>query len=260
MVKDESGIALLIALMAMLLLSALGLTLAMTTSTETMIASNHRGGEEGLYAADAALERAMQDLLTIQDWNTVLSGKATSGFIDGAPSGARTLPDGSSLDLGQVMNMARCGRLTSCTDAEMNGMTPERPWGPNNPRWQPFAYGPLNELVPTGTVDSQYYVIVLVGDDPSETDDDPAVDGADAGNPGTGVLSLRAEAYGPHGARNVIYATVARTDMTELERGYTAQRGQDEQNRRARKAAVQTPGKGLSRAEMSTSTGGIVSQ
>ena len=51
--------------------------------------------------------------------------------------------------------------------------------------------------------------------------------------------------------------TLARTDTTEIERGYTGQRGQDEQNRRARKAAVQTPGTGLSRTEMSLSAGGL---
>ena len=49
--------------------------------------------------------------------------------------------------------------------------------------------------------------------------------------------------------------TLSRTDNTEIERGYTGQRGQDEQNRRARKAAVQTPGKGLSRSEMTLGGG-----
>ena len=51
---------------------------------------------------------------------------------------------------------------------------------------------------------------------------------------------------------------VARTDTTELERGYTGQRGQDEQNRRARKAAVQTPGKALDACRRSIrAAGGI---
>ena len=39
--------------------------------------------------------------------------------------------------------------------------------------------------------------------------------------------------------------TVARTSSTEIERGQIAQRGQEELNQRARKAAVQTPGKAL---------------
>ena len=68
---------------------------------------------------------------------------------------------------------------------------------------------------------------------------------------------LTYEAFGPHGSHKVIELTVARTDTTNLERGYTGQRGQDEQNRRARKAAVQTPGKGLTMQQMTLSTGGI---
>src|SRR5438093_11367633 len=98
---------------------------------------------------------------------------------------------------------------------------------------------------PTATISSPYYVMLLVGADPSENDDDPTKDGASAANPGAGVLALRAEAFGPRGAQKAIEATIARTDTPTLERGYTRQRGQDDQNRRARKAAVQTPGKPL---------------
>ena len=76
-------------------------------------------------------------------------------------------------------------------------------------------------------------------------------------NPGTGVIAMRAEAFGPRGAHKVIELTLARTDTSELERGYTGQRGQDEQNRRARKAAVQTPGKALTMQSMTLTTGGI---
>jgi len=67
---------------------------------------------------------------------------------------------------------------------------------------------------------------------------------------------LRAEAYGPGGSRSSIEVTVARTDTTQLERGYTGQRGQDEQNRRARKAAVQTPGKALTRSTLNAGSNG----
>src|SRR3989442_13643114 len=59
---DEQGVALIIALMAMLLLTALGMALTMTTMTETRITGNYRNGSEALYAADAAGEPVMQDL------------------------------------------------------------------------------------------------------------------------------------------------------------------------------------------------------
>ena len=71
----------------------------MITMTETMISANFRDGGEAVYAADAGVERVMQDLLTVPDWNRILSGALQSSFIDGAPSGTRTLSDGSTLDL-----------------------------------------------------------------------------------------------------------------------------------------------------------------
>jgi PilX N-terminal len=250
--RDEQGIALVIALLCMLLLTALGMALTMTTITEKRIAGNYRNGVETIYAADAGVERVMQDLLTVPDWNKILDGSTTSSFVDGAP-GVRTLPDGSQMDLVQATAMVRCGKLT-CTNADIDTATDERPWAKNNPRWQLYAYGPVSDLIPTATVNSNVYVVVWIGDDPSENDDNPFVDGnppADptkyATNTGKGVLSMLAYAYGPTGVRRVIEATVARTDTTEIERGYTGQRGQDEQNRRARKAAVQTPGKTLTR-------------
>ena len=119
----------------------------------------------------------------------------------------------------------------------------------------------MSDMLPTDTINSRMYVIVWVADDPSENDGSAKIDGGapvdDDDNPGVGVISLLAHAYGPDGVRRVVEVTVARTDTTEIERGYTGQRGQDEQNRRARKAAVQTPGKGLSNQNLTTTTGGI---
>jgi hypothetical protein len=248
----------LIAMMAMLLMSALGVALVLTTSSETMIAGNFSNNSEALYAADAAVERAMEDILTVPDWNKLLDGSTQSAFVDGAASGVRTLPDGSTIDLTQAINMANCQKVTTCSAAEMNAITSERPWGLNNPRWQMYAYAKIQDLLPaTDTINSPYYVMVMVADDPSDTDGDPTKDGADATNPGSGVISMRAEAFGPRGAHKVIELTLARTDTTELERGYTGQRGQDEQNRRARKAAVQTPGKSLTTQTLNLGTGVI---
>jgi hypothetical protein len=251
--RDERGAALVMALISLLLLTALGLALVMTTSTETMIAYNFSGGQEALYAADAGIERTMQDVLTVPDWNTILAGLTTSAFVDGSPSGAHPMPGGGTLNLTEAVNMANCGKVTTCSAAEMDTSTAERPWGPNNPRWQMYAYAPLNDIVPTSTVNSPFYVIVMIADDPAEIDNDPLMDS-------NGVLTLRAEAFGPGNVHKVSEATLARTDSTELERGYIGQRGQDEQNRRARKAAVQTPGKALSMNQFATSTGGKIVQ
>jgi hypothetical protein len=256
-VADERGVAMIIALMSMLLMSALGIALVMTTVTETRISANYSAGTEALYAADAGIELVMQDLLTVPDWNNIINGSTKSAFIDGAVAGGRTLADGTSLDLQEATNMVNCGKIGTCSDTDYDAVTEERPWGVNNPRWQLYAYGPMRDMLPTATINSDMYVIVWVADDPSETDGNPAQDGPLIDNPGRGVLAMMAHAYGRDGTRRVVEVTVARTDTTEIERGYTGQRGQDEQNRRSRKAAVQTPGKALTRQEMTLTTGGI---
>ena len=261
--RDEDGIALIVSLMAMMMLMALGIALVMTTTTETRIAANYAEGTEAIYAADAGVERVMDDLLTVPDWNDILTGARQSAFIDGPPAGTRNLPDGTKLDLDEATNMLNCKKLTACGDADFTALTAERPWGKNNPRWRLYAYGRVDDMLPTESITSRDYVVVWIADDPSETDENPAKDGDTStdpnfpANPGKGVLSMHAEAYGPFGAKRVIEVTVARTDTTEIERGYTGQRGQDEQNRRARKAAVQTPGKALTRSEMGLTTGGL---
>lgn len=252
LVRNERGISLLIALMSTLLLTALGMGLVLVTMTESMISANFRDGGEAMYAADAGVERVMQDLLTVPDWNRILSGSLQSSFIDGAPSGTRTLPDGSTIDLSAATNMMNCGKVSTCSIDDMNAWSLERPYKTNNARWQLYAYSPLSDIIDTGTIVSPMYVAVWIADDPAETDGDPTTDG---GGPGAGILMIRAQAFGPSGSRSTIEVTVARTDTTELERGYTGQRGQDEQNRRARKAAVQTPGKALTRSAMSATSG-----
>jgi len=258
LLANERGISLIIALMSTLLLTALGLGLVMITMTETMISANFRDGGEAVYAADAGVERVMQDLLTVPDWNKILSGVLQSSFVDGAPSGTRTLPDGSTLDLSGATNMMNCAKTATCTEAEMDAWSTERPHSENNPRWKLYAYSPLADIIDTGTVISPMYVAVWIADDNAETDGDPETD-ATSGN-GAGIIMMRARAYGPNGSEATIEVTLSKTDTTELERGYTGQRGQDEQNRRARKAAVQTPGKALGRSQADVATGGFVSQ
>jgi len=232
--STERGAALIVALMAMLLMMALGTILILTTSTESKISRNFKTGSEALYAADAALERAVDDLRAVADWNTMLSGAAQSAFVDGAPAGSRTLADGQRIDLGKILNLANCQKVVDCSGSDMDNVTSERPWGPNNPRWQPFAWGPLNDMAPAGTVNSPFYVVVMAADDPSENDGDPLRDGltpcapghVTVCNPGTGVLALRAEAFGPFGAHKILELTISRTDLTGSEEDYNDGSGQ----------------------------------
>jgi len=268
---DERGVALIIALLAMMLMTALGMALMLVSETETLIGANYRDSVEGSYVADAGIERVMQDVLSIPDWNTILASPdnvragVTSGFIDDTVT--PTLADGRTISLISATNMINCNKTTTCSDTDMDANDGERQWNKNNPRFRLFAWGPINDLNPTATLNSPFYVAVWIADDGAENDDNPSIDGNPPSaawpdmdkNAGAGVLTLRAEAFGPNGAHRVIETTVARTDSTELERGYTGQRGQDEQNRRARKASVGTVGSGLGRSTMGAG-GGLVTQ
>src|ERR1700674_3300612 len=130
--SQERGVVLIVALMAMLMMIVLGTALILTTGAESTITRNSRNRSEALYAADAVLERAVDELLAIPDWNAPLSGVARSTFTDGPPSGTRALADGRSLDLGEVLNIANCQKTAACSIAEMDRPTSERPWGLNN--------------------------------------------------------------------------------------------------------------------------------
>lgn len=199
-----------LALMTMLLLTTLGLPLVLITSTELRVAAHYANGQEAMYAAEAGLERALEDLLGVSDWDSVLAGSVTSSLTDGAPTGIRQLPDGSVLNLTAATNMANCGKRTSCSLAEIQQVTVDRPWGFNNPCWRLYAFAPLRQLLPTGRVHSNMYVGVWVGDDPSEHDGDPLRDGSTEANPGAGIIALRAEAFGSGGTHKVLTATVSR--------------------------------------------------
>jgi Tfp pilus assembly protein PilX len=224
-VNRQDGIALLVAMMAMLMMTVLGIGLVLTTTTETLIAANFRNSVEGLYAADATVERALHELLTVSDWNTLLSGTVRSALVDGPPGGTRTLPGGMLLDLTRVTNVANCAKAT-CSAADLVAVTSDRPWGPNNPVWRLYAYRSFSDMLPGNAVDSSFYVVVMVGDDPSENDGNPLQDGTTpcaAGqtgldgscNPGSGVVALRGEAFGPRGAHRAVDVTVTRSDTAE---------------------------------------------
>jgi hypothetical protein len=67
------GFALILAIMALLLLTFLGLTLAATTTTELQVAANYRWSQQALYNAEAGIEAGKFILKTIpNDWSKIL--------------------------------------------------------------------------------------------------------------------------------------------------------------------------------------------
>jgi hypothetical protein len=189
---------------------ALGGALATIGSTETAISATFREGVVALAAADAAVARVSADLASALDLDAVLAGVVTSTFLDAAAAVPRVLPDGSSLDVASATNIQRCGQST-CTDAQMDAVIAERPWGVNNPRWQVYGSGWLRDLAP-GIDAPHVYVVVWVGDDPLETDGNPLSDDADPAALGHETVLLRASAYAAYSVRRRIEVVARRDD------------------------------------------------
>ena len=209
-IEREDGVAMVVAVMAVLLLTALGTALILSSSAETMIAASFRHGIEARYAAAAMLERGMDDLTAVEDWSLVTGGLLRSPWVDGAPTGVRRLSDGSTIDLTQVVNVANCQKSTACSPAELAATTEDRPWGANNPQWRLYAYGPVRDMLGPGTVDSPYYVVLLAGNGPAAS-----------------LLAVRAEAFGPRGAHAVVEATAGGAGASSGEWDYNGHSGDD---------------------------------
>lgn len=202
------GVALVLALLVTSFLTAIGLGLALIVMIDSLASGNLRGSVAMLYAADAALELAARDLSRLEDWNQALTGQARSAFSDGDPPGVREIPGGGTVDLTTATNLLNCGRATACSASQMDANSKERPWGANNARWRLYAYGPMGNIVQVARP-AECYLAVWVADDSREADGDPHSDALEA-EPGHGVLRLRAEAYGPAGARRALEAEVVR--------------------------------------------------
>jgi Tfp pilus assembly protein PilX len=74
--NGESGFALVLAILSLMLLTFLGLTMATTTSTELQIATNYRWSQQALYNAEAGIELGKRYLRQIE-WQTVLPSPRT---------------------------------------------------------------------------------------------------------------------------------------------------------------------------------------
>ena len=190
-VRSELGTVLVAALMVTALLGTLGAALAFVVMTESAIAANHRAGQQGLYAADAGIERAIGELRSLTSWRTVpgAGGSSATDFNDGAI--APRAADGMVLDL---------VRLTSRRQADSNTFYPA---APDRPLWRLFAHASLDRMISGGGSGSSPYVVVWIADDPDDLDGDPSLDSND-------IMIVRSEAFGIRGGRRAVEATILR--------------------------------------------------
>lgn len=200
--SGEQGSALLLALVMLTLLSATGALLVLSSTTEVLMAGAFRDQRSAVYAADAVLARAFDEIASASDWSVLLDGALSATLTDGPPTGARTLADGSSLDLQQVVNVANCQKPTACSVTDLDAVTDRRPWGTANPRWQLYAYGPLASMLGPGAASPPWYVVLMVADDPLRSDK---------------MLALRAEAFGARNAHAIVEALAARPPIDDTD-------------------------------------------
>jgi Tfp pilus assembly protein PilX len=73
----ESGFALILALLALVLLTTMGLALSNSTSVELQISSNHRWSESARYNAEAGIEYGKSILMAQANWNSILPAART---------------------------------------------------------------------------------------------------------------------------------------------------------------------------------------
>ena len=189
--QSDRGTVLVSALIVTALLGTLGAALAFVVTTESAIAANHRAAQQGLYAADAGVERAIGELRRLPTWRTVPgpAGSSATDFNDGAiaPQSA----DGTTLDL---------VRLTSRRQADSNTFYPD---APDRPLWHLFAHASLDRMISGGGRDLLPYVVVWIADDPDDLDGDPTLDSND-------IVIVRSEAFGIRGGRRAVEATIQR--------------------------------------------------
>jgi hypothetical protein len=192
---SDGGAALVMVIVALAVLTSLSVALLLSSASDVMMAANFSNQRAGLYAADAIVERALLDIGAAADWTSLAAGSLSSSFVDGAPSGIRMLDDGTGLDLGAIVNLAGCHKATACSDADLDAVTADRPWGANNPRWRLYSYGRLSGLLPEAGPHLPWYVVLMVARQP-------------LGDEGT--ISVRAEAFGPRRAHSIVELTAGR--------------------------------------------------
>lgn len=76
--SQESGFALILALLALVLLTTMGLALSQSTSVEVQISSNQRWATSARYNAEAGIEYGKSLLMASPDWTSILPPARTS--------------------------------------------------------------------------------------------------------------------------------------------------------------------------------------
>jgi hypothetical protein len=190
--RDERGNALLCALLVTALLTTLGAGLVAIVLGEQQIGTHHRAALEGLYAAEAGVERAIGELRMLPTWQGVPAPGVSSTAADFNDGSLRPrLADGTVLDL---------AGLTVQRQTESDAFYPS---AADRPQWRLFAHASLDRMIGANAGSAPPYVVVWIADDSDDLDGDPARDSNDA-------LIVRSQAFGVRNMRRSVEATLLR--------------------------------------------------
>jgi len=194
----ERGSAVFLALILVVLLAAVAAVALLAGQSETLLAASFRQGHEALYVADGGLSRALKDLTDMPDWTPILSGIATSSFVDGPATGIKPLPSGGTAVL-------CCGGSSLTGELQLRG-NGGGDWGADTPQWQIYSWGPVTGWLSDTRIQSVFYVVVWAADDTSDGDGNPARDS-------NGTIVLVALSIGPRGTHRAVQALVQRVSV-----------------------------------------------
>jgi hypothetical protein len=188
-------VAVLAAVMAAAMLSALALAIGLLGVEESMLSSHDRAARVLRAASFGGIQLAVADLRRRADWSAALEGGAIPELsaVPARLAGTSLTPpapwDGSPIDL---------AGLTVRVQAMADGSR-----GPaDGPQaWRLFAFGTLADAAPGAG--GPWYLVVWIADDRADTDGDPSRDS-------NGIVCLRAAALGPGEATVAAEATVGR--------------------------------------------------
>ena len=178
--KREEGVALIVALMAVLVLSVLGTSLLFTTNTEDLVSHNYAAEVDALFAANSGLQIGIRNAMSDAIWDpegqwgnhilaigkTAPSGSTSTVVADGCSSaypcldtyGAVTGSAGSWLYDLKWFQGARCSSAR-CTQAEWDSLADE----PYNLPALPWVEPPPGAYLPNGGKYRLFYQSVPYG-------------------------------------------------------------------------------------------------
>ena len=151
--RRADGFVLIVVLLAMVLLSALGSALVLTTSTESRIAANFGSSAEGLDAAEAIVEMSLAEIVAVPDWNQLLAGPFVPPLSTALRQAPAAWPTAPRSTCPYVVSMANCGSSTACTSSIWTWRRLIGPGGVTILAGRLFAHGRLADILP-GTIDS----------------------------------------------------------------------------------------------------------